>query len=141
MDQNHEDYDQNVKEENPPRGAWFVLELVRVGCDGLKTGLGNRVLGGLVSWQQAARAAGAGLRAVKKEVGWMGHAGENKRFGPRPFSGLKPFVFPKLFSNLQIILELKSSLNFDDFYSHKTEALHHYEKKICKGMKCKQTTI
>jgi hypothetical protein len=78
---------------------------------------------------------------VKKEVERMGRAGENKRFGPRPFSGLKPFVFPKLFSNLQIILEFISSLNFDDFYSPKMEELHHYKKKICNGLKCKQTTI
>jgi hypothetical protein len=46
MDQNREDYDQNGKGENPPCGARFILELIRVRCDGLKTELGNRVRGG-----------------------------------------------------------------------------------------------
>jgi hypothetical protein len=56
MDQNREDYDQNGKGENPPCGARFILELIRVGCDGLKTELGNWVRGG--NWWVGSRPPG-----------------------------------------------------------------------------------
>jgi hypothetical protein len=53
------------------------------------------------------------------------------RSGPWPIREENPYSIFQTIFQFANHFEFKSSLNFDDFYLHKMEALHHYEKKIC----------
>jgi hypothetical protein len=84
--------------------------------------------------------------AINKERGELGCAGlqqRKKMAGARENQPTASFGYKNTFSIYKYIfqfvnhLEFKSSLNFDDFYSHnKMETLHQHKKKICNSMKC-----
>jgi hypothetical protein len=63
----------------------------------------------------------------EKEVGWMGRAGENKKIWPKAIFRVKTFSIFQTIFQFSNNFEFKSSLKFDDFYSHnKMKALHQY---------------
>jgi hypothetical protein len=72
MDQNHEDYDQNGKGENPSRGA----------DPGRVRWVGDRVRGGT---------GGCWPHVMKKEICPMGRAGEKKKIWPKANFRVKTF--------------------------------------------------
>jgi hypothetical protein len=83
MDQNHEDYDQNGKGENPPRGA----------DPGRVRWVGDRVRGGGGTGGLAACRLGRGCwpHVMKKEICPMGRAGEKKKIWPKAIFRVKTF--------------------------------------------------